>query len=181
MTLADIGALVVRGAYWLALVICAAIVGIASCTSPSKKPSDSSSFRVALLTPGPVSDAGWNAAAFDGLQLIKAQTRRRNRVGPDQIARRFRRRISRLRVAEIQFNFRAWLRVHGIRNWCGEGLSESLFRSQFGEPMVAQCSLADLQSRSGGVRRGRSCGRRHKDRNRRGDRGYRIAVDPADL
>src|SRR5260370_11218048 len=31
------------------------------------------SFRVALLTPGPVSDAGWNAAAFDGLQLIKRQ------------------------------------------------------------------------------------------------------------
>ena len=28
-------------------------------------------FRVALLTPGPVSDAGWNAAAFDGLRLIK--------------------------------------------------------------------------------------------------------------
>src|SRR5713101_189316 len=29
------------------------------------------SFQVALLTPGPVSDAGWNAAAYDGLQLIK--------------------------------------------------------------------------------------------------------------
>src|SRR5579885_2795281 len=28
-------------------------------------------FRVALLTPGPISDAGWNAAAFEGLQLIK--------------------------------------------------------------------------------------------------------------
>lgn len=28
-------------------------------------------FRVALLTPGPVSDAGWNASAFAGLQLIK--------------------------------------------------------------------------------------------------------------
>jgi basic membrane protein A and related proteins len=27
-------------------------------------------FKVALLTPGPVSDAGWNAAAFDGLQSI---------------------------------------------------------------------------------------------------------------
>ncbi|HVN28907.1 MAG TPA: BMP family protein [Candidatus Binataceae bacterium] len=26
---------------------------------------------MALLTPGPISDAGWNAAAFDGLQLIK--------------------------------------------------------------------------------------------------------------
>jgi basic membrane protein A len=33
--------------------------------------SSQSNFRVALLTPGPVSDAGWNAAAYDGLQLIK--------------------------------------------------------------------------------------------------------------
>src|ERR1700722_12642906 len=32
---------------------------------------NSDSFSVALLTPGPVSDAGWNASAFDGLQLIK--------------------------------------------------------------------------------------------------------------
>jgi basic membrane protein A len=30
-------------------------------------------FRVALLTPGPISDAGWNAAAYDGLQLIARQ------------------------------------------------------------------------------------------------------------
>jgi basic membrane protein A and related proteins len=30
-------------------------------------------FQVALLTPGPVSDAGWNAAAYDGLQLIRQQ------------------------------------------------------------------------------------------------------------
>ena len=30
-------------------------------------------FKVALLTPGPVSDAGWNAAAYDGLQSIKQQ------------------------------------------------------------------------------------------------------------
>lgn len=29
-------------------------------------------FKVALLTPGPVSDAGWNALAYDGLQAIKA-------------------------------------------------------------------------------------------------------------
>ncbi|MCW5938608.1 MAG: BMP family protein [Fimbriimonadaceae bacterium] len=29
------------------------------------------SFRVALLTPGPVSDAGWNAMAFRGLQAIQ--------------------------------------------------------------------------------------------------------------
>jgi basic membrane lipoprotein Med (substrate-binding protein (PBP1-ABC) superfamily) len=32
-----------------------------------------STFKVALLTPGPVSDAGWNAAAYDGLQLIRRQ------------------------------------------------------------------------------------------------------------
>jgi basic membrane protein A and related proteins len=30
-------------------------------------------FRVALLTPGPVSDAGWNAAAYEGLELIKTK------------------------------------------------------------------------------------------------------------
>jgi basic membrane protein A and related proteins len=33
----------------------------------------SSGFVVALLTPGPVSDAGWNAAAYEGLQLIKTR------------------------------------------------------------------------------------------------------------
>lgn len=30
-------------------------------------------FRVALVTPGPVSDAGWNASAFAGLELIEGQ------------------------------------------------------------------------------------------------------------
>ena len=30
-------------------------------------------FKVALLTPGPVSDAGWSAMAYDGLQEIKTQ------------------------------------------------------------------------------------------------------------
>jgi basic membrane protein A len=48
---------------------------IEACTShPSAdaKPA-STSFKVALLTPGPVSDAGWNAAAYQGLELIKAK------------------------------------------------------------------------------------------------------------
>src|ERR1700693_4942487 len=50
----------------------AILSGVAGCrgnqgTSTSK----AAAFSVALLTPGPVSDAGWNAAAFDGLQLIK--------------------------------------------------------------------------------------------------------------
>jgi len=30
-------------------------------------------FRVALLSPGPISDAGWNAAAYDGLLAIAAE------------------------------------------------------------------------------------------------------------
>ena len=30
-------------------------------------------FRVALLTPGPVSDAGWNAGAFEGLKAIEKE------------------------------------------------------------------------------------------------------------
>ena len=41
----------------------------ASGTTPTQ--AASSAFKVALLTPGPVSDAGWNASAFEGLELIK--------------------------------------------------------------------------------------------------------------
>jgi basic membrane lipoprotein Med (substrate-binding protein (PBP1-ABC) superfamily) len=57
----------------LIALIAAAMCGFDACkasnvSNPSAAPA---SFRVALLTPGPVSDAGWNAAAFDGLQLIK--------------------------------------------------------------------------------------------------------------
>ena len=40
--------------------------------STDAKPA-STAFKVALLTPGPVSDAGWNAAAYHGLELIKAK------------------------------------------------------------------------------------------------------------
>ena len=46
---------------------------LGACTSPKSTKTASSTFRVALLTPGPVSDAGWNAAAFEGLQLIKTK------------------------------------------------------------------------------------------------------------
>lgn len=49
---------------------------LAACTShpaPGTKPVSDSAFRVALLTPGPVSDAGWNAAAYEGLELIKTR------------------------------------------------------------------------------------------------------------
>jgi basic membrane lipoprotein Med (substrate-binding protein (PBP1-ABC) superfamily) len=57
----------------LALIALISVVSNAGCQRPSTpEPTNNGPvFRVALLTPGPVSDAGWNAAAFDGLQMIK--------------------------------------------------------------------------------------------------------------
>ena len=46
---------------------------LAGCNSHRRPPRAESGFRVALLTPGPVSDAGWNAAAYEGLELIKSK------------------------------------------------------------------------------------------------------------
>jgi len=41
--------------------------------SRSEPPADPAAFRVALLSPGPVSDAGWNALAYEGLLAIRDQ------------------------------------------------------------------------------------------------------------
>jgi basic membrane protein A len=41
--------------------------------SDAGKADQGRTFRVALITPGPVSDNGWNAGAYKGLQDIKAQ------------------------------------------------------------------------------------------------------------
>jgi basic membrane lipoprotein Med (substrate-binding protein (PBP1-ABC) superfamily) len=49
---------------------CLVAVAILSAISCTKVPS-SGSFRVALLTPGPISDAGWNAGAYEGLLRIR--------------------------------------------------------------------------------------------------------------
>jgi basic membrane protein A len=56
------------------LLIAMISVGSA-CQSAGSRPAKAVDmpFQVALLTPGPVSDAGWNAAAYDGLQLIRRQ------------------------------------------------------------------------------------------------------------
>jgi basic membrane lipoprotein Med (substrate-binding protein (PBP1-ABC) superfamily) len=51
--------------------------GAPSADSPAATKTDApaangeAEFKVALLTPGPVSDAGWSAMAYDGLQAIK--------------------------------------------------------------------------------------------------------------
>jgi basic membrane lipoprotein Med (substrate-binding protein (PBP1-ABC) superfamily) len=56
-------------------LLMAMIAAGSACQSEGSRPAKSAdtTFQVALLTPGPVSDAGWNAAAYDGLQLIRQQ------------------------------------------------------------------------------------------------------------
>lgn len=44
-----------------------------SATGSDNKPAASSDFKVALLTPGPTSDAGWSAMAYDGLKAIETE------------------------------------------------------------------------------------------------------------
>lgn len=55
-----------------------AVVVAAACRKDSDPPASDSSakapaFKVALLSPGPVSDAGWNALAYEGLLDIRTQ------------------------------------------------------------------------------------------------------------
>jgi len=58
-------------AFWAVLAVFAFTIAACKAQNVARRSTSPSAFRVALLTPGPVSDAGWNAAAFDGLQLIK--------------------------------------------------------------------------------------------------------------
>jgi basic membrane protein A len=55
-----------------ALAMLAASSAFLSCGG-SKKPVALVGFKVALLTPGPISDAGWNAGAYEGLKAIQQQ------------------------------------------------------------------------------------------------------------
>jgi basic membrane lipoprotein Med (substrate-binding protein (PBP1-ABC) superfamily) len=61
-----------------AIVMGAALMGCSPDQQASREPTASgqtSDFKVALLTPGPVSDSGWNAAAFEGLMQIESELR----------------------------------------------------------------------------------------------------------
>lgn len=46
---------------------------LAACTRSEQAAPTGNAFKVALLSPGPVSDAGWNALAYDGLVAIRDQ------------------------------------------------------------------------------------------------------------
>ena len=56
----------------LALLAVPLLAAFPSCRKGSA-PKAPAGFRVALLTPGPVSDAGWNAGAFEGLKAIEKE------------------------------------------------------------------------------------------------------------
>jgi basic membrane lipoprotein Med (substrate-binding protein (PBP1-ABC) superfamily) len=49
------------------------LIVVALAAGGCQREHDSAGFRVALLSPGPISDAGWNAAAYDGLLAVRDQ------------------------------------------------------------------------------------------------------------
>lgn len=51
------------------LLLFVAVVAMGGC----ERASAPAGFRVALLSPGPISDAGWNAAAYEGLLAVRDQ------------------------------------------------------------------------------------------------------------
>ena len=57
--------------------VAASMVGAAllaaGCASAPEPTADDGVFRVALLHPGPISDGGWNASAFEGLERIEKE------------------------------------------------------------------------------------------------------------
>src|SRR5215831_13965821 len=68
-----------RHARRLAASVTLLAVAVLSCSRPSPKASKSAdtnvpaqaTFRVALLTPGPISDRAWNGSAYDGLVAVR--------------------------------------------------------------------------------------------------------------
>lgn len=53
------------------VLLCLSLVVSSACSRTDSQQKNSDLFRVALLTPGPVSDAGWNALAYEGLIKIR--------------------------------------------------------------------------------------------------------------
>ena len=56
-------------------LLCVAAIVAASCSKPDvgAEQNAAAKFQVALLSPGPVSDDGWNALAYEGLLAIRDQ------------------------------------------------------------------------------------------------------------
>jgi basic membrane protein A and related proteins len=63
--------LLVASIFGLALVGCSG--GDTASSPATAKPTAAAPFKVALLTPGEVSDSGWNAMAYNGLMAVKKE------------------------------------------------------------------------------------------------------------
>ncbi len=78
----------------LVIVIHSVVLGLFACGGEGAKVQDSQRFRVALLTPGPISDQSWNASAYRGLEYIRdsvgAEIRHVQTRTPAEFAENFR-------------------------------------------------------------------------------------------
>lgn len=77
-------------------IIHSALLGVVACGDNEAKVQESQRFRVALLTPGPISDQSWNASAYQGLLQI------RDSLGADV------RHVQTRTPAEFEENFRQY-------------------------------------------------------------------------
>lgn len=71
MLLLALGATPSRRLTAAAVLIHTLLLGVAACGSGDAERIDTSAFRVALLTPGPISDQAWNSSAYKGLLRIR--------------------------------------------------------------------------------------------------------------
>lgn len=60
-----------RGIAKRIVLIHSLVLGILGCGGRDVDVQENQGFRVALLTPGPISDQSWNAAAYDGLMRVR--------------------------------------------------------------------------------------------------------------
>ncbi len=83
-----------RNVVKLVSVIHTLALGVIGCGGEAPKVQDSQGFRVALLTPGPISDQSWNASAYTGLEYIRdsvgAEIRHVQTRTPAEFAENFR-------------------------------------------------------------------------------------------
>lgn len=66
-----LGTYLTRNISFRSILIHSAVLLAVACGSDSAKPNTDNTFRVALLTPGPISDQSWNASAYEGLSRIR--------------------------------------------------------------------------------------------------------------
>ena len=95
-------------------------------------------FRVALLTPGPVSDAGWNAAAYDGLQLIQHQLGAQTAL-VQTTWRQTSTTHSGILPRAVSLDFRAWLRIYRCRSERRPASFPHLFRRHLWQCRLGEC------------------------------------------